>query len=572
MNRQNPSSQLGIPGGEVLESLRKMADIISQNDGVRRHSTVENTCYDIDAPFSLRDRSHIRITSNMFDVTQLGESFITCTIKTYITSDTAFTDPGKLGCLRIFSGVKNSNEVIRQMDLFHNENVTGYTSQNCVQEHHAYSTYKSKSSKEIHKFVHTQYDDIESYSKSIAGGYIDPAKAWPSANSTYEHTMDLNIPINDFYALQVFEDWPQLFGDLVMRLYFTEISQVFAQVDPNLVAFETYLQEDTTTLGSDDSGYPIVANPAIYPLLRDTPFKYDRKFNQVGVTGEFITGVEFTPGDQNTPASVSYETSKVTFDIRKADILSLRCTIKGYDINDNVKPQLTSLFTPENPAIIPAQQIEILQFNKPANDRTYNQALTFALRNVSDFIMAFPMDSRQTTCFENPMLAGVQLNIDNKTIPEMPLSTMGNHFYNLVTSSADLDDLFPATKEFEKSLTDSRLNHNFKPIIRNSTDRTNFLPIISVERKTSGYVFDGMETGNRNVSIRWKFHPIHQDAGDVYLSKTNHGPQLWLCRDTYFQFDTTNGLRYFTQGVPEKFATPVDRALRNVNGTTILAE
>ena len=136
---------------------------------------------------------------------------------------------------------------------------------------------------------------------------------------------------------------------------------------------------------------------------------------------------------------------------------------------------------------------------------------------------------------------------------------MGPEFYYHTLQAADLDEHYPPTNEFEDSLT-IPLNHpNGERIRRIPTDVTNFLPIIQLERSGDGRFFDGLETGNRSVSLGMKFNPIHEGENDVYLYHTQAAPILLLVRDTFWSIDSKRGLVYYRHGTPEMYASDQDR-------------
>ena len=58
------------------------------------------------------------------------------------------------------------------------------------------------------------------------------------------------------------------------------------------------------------------------------------------------------------------------------------------------------------------------------------------------------------------------------------------------------------------------------------------------------------------VPIQIRGQPIYSDAQDTYFNYDESGqnhpppPQLFICRDTYFTVDTSNGLVYHPTGSP----------------------
>ena len=82
---------------------------------------------------------------------------------------------------------------------------------------------------------------------------------------------------------------------------------------------------------------------------------------------------------------------------------------------------------------------------------------------------------------------------------------------------------------------------------------------IQTERNGCAYVFDGLDSGGRNIQIQIKGSPIYtgRDKDSYWTGGEDGGlpppPQIWLCRDTYFTMDTTYGLKYHAFGTPDGY-------------------
>ena len=79
---------------------------------------------------------------------------------------------------------------------------------------------------------------------------------------------------------------------------------------------------------------------------------------------------------------------------------------------------------------------------------------------------------------------------------------------------------------------------------------------IQTERSRGGYLYDGLDSNGQNIPIQIRGQPIYSDAQDTYFNYDESGqnhpppPQLFICRDTYFTVDTSNGLVYHPTGSP----------------------
>ena len=117
---------------------------------------------------------------------------------------------------------------------------------------------------------------------------------------------------------------------------------VFAQVDPHAVAKrENFINETVTDVDLN--------------LLLNTHFKYDRKFIQGALPGEFITSVRKVNGD------IQYVTEPVIFTVTKMDFENMTVLIPVYKCTERTLAEIRNLFPPERPWIVQGQSIEILQ-------------------------------------------------------------------------------------------------------------------------------------------------------------------------------------------------------------------
>jgi hypothetical protein len=527
-------------GGDIFESMKSFCSIIQKNCGKREYGKGENNAKDVSAPFHDGEKTHIVITGDK-DMTQLNNTDIVIEAQLQVRSNKAFRAAPGYDCLRVFNGVKNSSEMPEELEIWNENKYTGYRSQSCLQEGVVYSTCKAESSKIRKRIVNSPPENVHNFDLNICGTYSNPCDLFPTANSVAKIPVAALIPINDFYPTQIFEDWFRDWGNLMFKMKMTTRSQVVAQVDPHRVAEEEYLTNDNI---SDE----------ILSRIKNTVFKYNRKFFQAGLSGDFITYIGPHPSD---PTRCEYEVEEVIFTVEKIEFTKFVCAWSGYDITDRAKEKIISLWPPHDPLIIPAEELLVLSMPMSGNKKMYREAKSHAIRNITNVIPIFYKNSGEFTCIENPMVKNFQITIGNKLIPGMRLCTVGPHFMNQVLQACDLDGFHEASKEFVDSLIVPLNNPDGTPIKRTTRDQTSFLPVIQMERSGKGYFFDGLDTGNTARSIKMEFDPIYPGDNDVYLDKTTTAPQLWFVRTTYWTLDNQNGLRYFMEETPEKYASDV---------------
>ena len=244
----------------------------------------------------------------------------------------------------------------------------------------------------------------------------------------------------------------------------------------------------------------------------------------------------------------------------KLTCVRCQCECYGYNVTQECKRQLVSLFTPSNPYIIPAQQIDVKYFANKVTAGAYTSDFTYALHNVTDFVIVFPQSSTNITVFKNPMAKNVQLRVDGKLYPNQPFETTYDHrFFTAMMNASDFQNFFEADNEYRDSLLIQRgrdtntgnTTYN-KPNTYSPTDISSFIMTMQAERNSGGYFFDGLETGNQNVNIQLNFND----------GITGDAPQVWFTRDTYWTVDNENGLRYWKTGTPASYASVEDATMQ----------
>jgi hypothetical protein len=527
-------------GGDIFESMQNFCSVIQKNCGVREYFKGEENAQDANCTFDDTKKTNLTITGDT-DMTQLNDTDIMAEMILQVRSNKAFRAAPGYDCLRVFNGVKNSNEMLEELEVTNNNSTTNCKSTYCNQEGFVYSTCKAESEKIRKRNINSPYPNVHGYDRNVCGSFSNPCELFPNDNSVAKIPMTAVLPVTDIIQFQLFEDWFKLWGALILKMKFGKNTYVGAQVDPHKVAEEIYVTNDAI---SDEA----------LSRIQNTTFKYNRKFFQMGLSGDFITYIGPHPTDT---ARCEYEVDEVIFTLEKIYFTTLTCAWSGYNINNMAAARIRELWTPENPLYIPAQELLILPMPAIGNKRTYKGAISHALRNVTDVIPIFYKDSGQVTCIENPMIQQLQIEIGNRVINGQRLCTVGPHFMNQVLQACDLDGFHEASKVFADSLFIPLNNPDGTPIIRTATDQTSFLPVMQMERSGKGYFFDGLNTGDIATTIKMDFVPLYPGENDLYLDKATTAPQLWFVRSVFWTYDNVNGLLYDKENTPEKFASEV---------------
>ena len=451
----------GLSGGDVFHSFERLANVIEKNDGIRSFSVLTNNCYDSDQGFTDGQQTHLRITNSLHDINQLSETYIRMTFKARCRfSDlkgfhSKEADDAKKLPFRVFLGWRNSNEMLKQLEVENMNIDTNYLQTECSKEGFAYSVYKPREEKKNRKFVHSLYEDVYNNRPGVCGTYFgctlsfNKAVTTPAATDYVGCTSDIYatpfttpssnnleisigangfdvdnieivLPINDILAFQAFEDFPTGLGDIVLKFFVNKDSMVYAICDP--VAVDENLKFLNGEAASTDD----------YSKMRT----FTRRFWQVGQQCDcFETNTNKIDGSAN---------SKFALYVDQLTCTKCQCECYGYNITQECKKQLVSLFTPANPYIIPAQQIDIKYFaNSAQTAGQYTSDFTYALHNVTDFIVVFPRETTDITTFTNPCIKQVQLRVDGKLYPNQDFENTWDHrFWLAMMNASDLDNFY----------------------------------------------------------------------------------------------------------------------------------
>ena len=553
----------GIPfatqvAGDVYSSFVRLNNVISKNDGIRSFSILTNNCYDSDQGFYDDQQTHIRITNSLHDINQISQTYLRMTFEAVVSVDTnlaansVFTKAKPTYNL-YFLGWKNANECLKQLEVENMNIDTNYLQTECAKEGFCYSTYKPREEKMSNRYVHSRYEDVRCGKDGVCGVYFGYRGTGANngavledkkpTNAIYNASTDVighseftvqNIqvvlPITDILAFQCFEDFPSGLGDIVLKIFLNKDSMVWTQVDP----FEYAKQELLYFNNSDlDDGFFTASSATIGQ-------SYNHRFFQVGESGKCVTNMSDAPVLTLADRKFSVKTLKC---------VRMQCECYGYNVTQECKRQLVSLFTPSNPYTIPAQQIDVKYFANKVDQNQYDNDFTYALHNVTDFVIVFPKNSTNVTTFLNPMIEEIQLRVDGKLYPNQPFEKSWDHrFYMAMMLASDFQSFYQADDEYVNSFLIPRKNEVNCP-----TDMTSFIMTMQAERNSGGFFFDGLETGNQNVNISLRF----QRSKDWEYS-TNCPPQVWFTRDTYWTVDNEQGLRYWKTGTPATYSSADD--------------
>ena len=570
------SQRVGMPmeqrfvSGEVVSAFRdRLANFITVNEGMRNFSILTNNAFNADVPFMDTQQTRIRITNQNHDISQLDKTYLTlefeanCQLKGTKVGNAAPAEGKPYHWLDLALFVKNAPEIFRQLEVANMNVDTGYMQSEVSKESAMYGFLRP--AEELYNMPHTHssFEDVTRGRKTIAGGYfkceavkdgamVDEAVYGTSATSGLTGGATTNnivikgvkiiVPITSLLAFQCFQDWIGALGDIVLKVFFNKNAFCYAFVDPYYSALNEVSKAADATAAA-------TALTNLEKVRAAGPLAVNLGFTQVGQPTTHVTEYKDT----------STVGAGVQLDISSLKCTKFKCDCYGFCITQEAKKQLYPLFTPSHPLIIPAQQIDVKHFpngygggEKP-DTSLYNSDFTYALHNVTDFIVVFPRNSNDVTTWFNPMAKNLQLRVDGKLYPNQQLdNTWDNRFYMQQYLAGDFDSFYGMNPDYKRSIT--------TPISKYGVfleDVSDFIWQVQAERNGNGCFFDGLETGNQNVNINLQFSPGPECKVGEHHNQLPP-PQMFFVRDTYWTLDNENGLRYWKTGTPQAYASEED--------------
>ena len=528
--------------GSVAKVFQKMSSIIEENDGTRSFEWVTDTCHDQQAPFQYNQETRIALTSTQHLISDFSKGFLTVKVQAgfKLQGITAanFNDENHL--IKLFVGHKSSNQMVRQLQIWVNGHSIGYNQQEMIREGFAYSSCMSKQEKATKRFIHSLYENVSQYAKSICGVYINVDDFKDGQEHIVEWTA--NIPFDHFLVLQAFDLFPNFaIPNVELRLYFDPAGLVWCPVDP-------YTVKDVKVLVEGATG--------IKELPTNIDFK--RGFTQIGNSAMCPSSFNI---DSNDNTKYDVRSTELTLFCQSMRITEFSSHMAGFGVCEESLREIAEVLN--SGLAIPSQILYYDGFPDAANTRGIQTNLRATLSNVTSLSIVFPKHANDLTVFENPVYDGLQLRINNKNYPDKTLSTLGAEFLQLQLIASDLDGSIECTKEFEDSYCQDRNATDGTRYTNTLSDCSSFMWNVQLERNGGGYFFDGFESHGANIPIELVGKPIYSGNQDTYYnvdtSGNNHppAPQCWSCKDTFILL--TNGdMKFYTNGEPKTISTQRD--------------
>ena len=221
--------------GHVASYFENLHTLLQLNDGTRSFILRTVDCHDQSAPFSESQETRIQITHDDHMISQISDGFLTFKVNLTLQLtgiDSGFSDSNNL--CKLFVGFKSSNQILDQLQILSRNLNTGYQQNECCREGFAYSTIKPFTEKKTRKYTHSLYENVDSYSPSICGTYINIQDFKDGLPHNVE--FEINLPFDDILALQAFDMFPNFCcGNIELKFYVKSRGLVWCALNPSKV-------------------------------------------------------------------------------------------------------------------------------------------------------------------------------------------------------------------------------------------------------------------------------------------------------------------------------------------------
>ena len=581
----------GNDEGDILNFFNNhLRTLVQKNGGDNTFSIVEELCHDKDETIPLGTKTKIRLTHSGHTISQIEKSFIEMTVQLALKFTTkidanSFYEDKKLDhrfLNLIFVGFKDAVEIIQELQFWvDGKLLSGYHQSEMMRESFAYNCIRPKDDKTNASHSHSLWESVMCMSPNVAGCYI-PLYCFENEKLVTVE-MKLIIPFTDQLALQAWRLYPnRILGEMEEEVKFCLDSLVWCQIPPENVS-----EIKKFWTGGKDMSLAVPHNLAItnhFTQIKNSAIIVKKVLNAASDIVQTLIK-KSVPSDVNKGNFTVYElgVNTLEYEPSKCSITRCRSNCAGFGVKPDVIESLMT--TLQEPIIIPSQELTRFQFEHQISTKNISISKSVPLKNATNITMMFPSKG-DVTCYKNVMMKSVRLSVNKKKYPETEFDkTWDARFVQYQLMANELEGNIEPTNEFVESIS-RPLNYHFDdyPIKHSEgdcerdfkTDNTRFLMCpfdntsfginFQLERGNSGYVFDGVDTGNQAVAIEFKGDMISNDDTNTYYypdlkieaddivvntdSKQNPIPEMWVCSDTYWTWSIQDGVQYYPRGRP----------------------
>ena len=500
----NPSAQphdvYDVLDGSVTEYFQLVDDCIRPNEEINGQYRVTTTAnYSQDCPVQSPSFTHVNISCNGAQVTDIENSYINAKLHITFSMSKGMSKQG----LPIFIGWKQSLDALERYEILVNSNVLyqqtyvgeeSFVLQNCINEQVRNS----------HPYTYTSAENASKMSPNVCGIYWKPSDFVP-ANTDITVEIPIKIWLNQFLILANIKYLPSFAGRWEIKLYFNGNNLVFLPVDCDRgydydagVDRKAYgLAKQTVTATSDATCIPDSAG-------------------KVDANDKFISQ-SFTQIGPNCPNPLTYysgfSTGKAAlvtdclFTLKKCVANDIKMNVTSFMLRSDVYLALKAKYTAK-PWIIPCNVLTYARFSGAPHGNDFHCTLSTSVENLDSIYILFAENAEQHTCFFNPYLNDVKINVgDFGIIPSTSVNTYDDpRFESMVLDALNLSNspITSMNKDLSRALhsriiCSTATNTNIVTDYQNlKGDLSNFILGISLSRE--GYQ-NGVSSPNTNVNF-----------------------------------------------------------------------
>ena len=434
-------------------------------------------------------------------------------------------------------------------------------------EGYVYNNMKSKTETCNKRNVDTTYKEAHEFNNSCCGAFISlydiitgaiynengvrigdafsETAAYKGTAGIVKVPFDIIIPFDNLLSTQGFQIYPnKLFGDFGIQFRFTSAGMVHTQVKPQasmekLIAnkqLPSNLAGLSSTLYTQDSslnythGFEQIGNYSKYQFFlayddgTDNSWTTNHGSGASSALGDGEKGIKYTRSPIAHTGTILLQPKLGT-----PTMVSAFSDIRGWTLTNEALLTLQDVFMKE-PFVVPAQSIDYRSFETvPSSSGFGTTACPLPLVQCESICILHPRHENDRTVFRQIQSNGYQISVNGVKFPWQIVDTLEPEFYQHQLDNSDFDGMFPARDDWENSITTpitatgvrlsgrniatatattkkqtvSFTTSNVECMNEPSSDNTDFMPTITLQRPTAGasLAFEGITNRYATVMI-----------------------------------------------------------------------
>ena len=336
-------------------------------------------------------------------------------------------------------------------------------------------------------------------------------------------------------------------------------------------AYTNYTSGEKDPKANNNRSYPVKDNDVGYWVAGIVTTIYSSDDNKVDD--------DKTRDETNHPEFLDTD---ITFIPQNLTVIEAKSYVYGFDIKEEAKKNILTIFKQQQKLIIPAQWINHQVFNQLPGTQSIKVHMNLPLYECSELILTFPNNENQRTVSRNPYFQNVKCQLDSKIFPDKDMTTIEYSAAEMTMTTLGFDSYFSASDELTKALYPPQIKTN-KEWFYKMNDDSAYMFVMDLERNGAGVHHDGYSNqnalinfdanyigGNENPHFYEKHritNPNYNSAKEEsYVSGDNYNPatvinsdlkqippNLYTVCDAYWLF-TPNGGEFMKEGAAYRLA------------------